>query len=284
MRVALITNGFFVNPKTEEIRELLANAFVSRNITLTQMRNSELIAGNAFSGLEQVDAVLFWDKDVLLARHLENEGRLVINSSQALALCDDKAHSSVIFSKAKLPMPKTIVAPFTYANIGFTELNFLDKAIDILGFPMVVKESHGSFGQQVYLARTKAELVDLVTKIAPRPMIFQQYIECGNSDLRLQVVGDKVVAAVKRTSANGDFRANATLGGIMEAYAPTLEQIELALSAARAVNAQIAGVDILLGDKPYLCEVNANAHFKRLMDATGVDVAGLIADYVISRV
>ena len=113
-------------------------------------------------------------------------------------------------------------------------------------------------------------------------MIFQQYIECGNSDLRLQVVGDKVVAAVRRTSA-GDFRANATLGGKMTTYEPTSDEVELAIAAARAVGAEIAGVDILPGEKPLLCEVNGNAHFKRLMDATGVDVADKIVDYIISK-
>ncbi|MBR2968069.1 MAG: RimK family alpha-L-glutamate ligase [Clostridia bacterium] len=283
MKVALITNGFFVNQKTEEIRELLAGAFLSKGVILTQVRNSELIAGNGFSELKDVDAVLFWDKDVLLARHLENEGRLVINSSSALQICDDKALSAVVMAKANLPMPKTILSPFTYANIGFTDLKFLDNVIAKLSFPIVIKETHGSFGQQVYLARDYDALVAIVQKIAPRPMIFQQYIECGNSDLRLQVVGDKVVAAVKRESKNGDFRANATLGGIMTAYTPTSEERDLAIAAAKAAHAEIAGVDILQGDKPYLCEVNANAHFKRLMDATGIDVADLIAKYVMSR-
>ena len=114
-------------------------------------------------------------------------------------------------------------------------------------------------------------------------MIFQQYIECGNTDLRLQVVGGKVVAAVKRRSLNGDFRANATLGGIMEKYLPTNEEISIAVEAAKAVNADFAGVDILPGDKPYLCEVNSHAHFKNLMDATGINAADFIANWVLEK-
>ncbi|MBE5730327.1 MAG: RimK family alpha-L-glutamate ligase [Clostridiales bacterium] len=283
MSIALVTNGFFLNDKTEEIRRLLADGFSSHGVRPIQLRNSELYA-DVTERLAGVDTVLFWDKDVLLARRIEAIGKKVINCSAALELCDHKGKSAVALANAGIDMPKTIVAPFTYQNIGYTSLDFLSEVTKALDFPIVVKECHGSFGQQVYLAKDYGELCRIVTKTAARPIIFQQYIECGSSDLRLQVVGDRVVAAVKRTSQNGDFRANATLGGIMTDYKPTADEIELALAAARAVKAEIAGVDILPGDKPLLCEVNANAHFKRLMDATGVDVASIIAEYVIDRV
>ena len=283
MNIALITNGFFVTPKTEEIRLLLVKAFEQKGIMPIELRNSDFLAGN-IKHEANFDAVLFWDKDVLLARYLEGCGYKVINSSEALKVCDDKGISAVTIANAGLNMPKTIIAPFTYANIGYDNVEFLKTVVSKIDFPIVVKESHGSFGQQVYLAHNYDELVELTKRIAPKPMIFQQYIECGNSDLRLQVVGDEVVAAVRRTSLNGDFRANATLGGKMTAYTPTKTEIDLAISAAKAVGAEIAGVDILQGDKPYLCEVNANAHFKRLMDATNIDVAAKIVDYVLSRV
>ena len=282
MNIALITNGFFVNPKTEEIRLLLVKAFEEKGVTPINLRNSDFLAGN-IRHEAKFDAVLFWDKDVLLAKYLENQGNKVINSSEALRICDDKGISAVTIASSGLNMPKTIVAPFTYANIGYDNVDFLKSVVKWLDFPIVVKESHGSFGQQVYLAHNYDELVELTKRIVPKPMIFQQYIECGSSDLRLQVVGDRVVAAVRRTS-NGDFRANATLGGTMTAYTPTKAEIDLAIDAAKAVGAEIAGVDILQGDKPYICEVNANAHFKRLMDATGIDVAAKIVDYFLSSI
>lgn len=277
MNIALITNGFFVSPKTEEIKNLLVNAFRKRGVKPIQLRNDEILVGSAAA--LPFDRALFWDKDVLLCKKLEFLGVRTVNSSEALANCDDKALTSVVAAEAGLPMPITVVAPFTYANIGYDNLDFLKAVTDKIDFPIVVKESHGSFGQQVYLARNFRELEALVREISPKSMIFQQYVECGNTDFRLQVVGDEVVAAVRRESLNGDFRANATLGGKMTAYKPTKAEIRLALDAAKAVGAEIAGVDILPGGM--LCEVNANAHFKRLMDATGVDVAGKIADYVL---
>ncbi len=279
MDIALITNGFFITPKTEEIRMLLKRAFEDRGVVLSEMRNDRAIAWQ--NDMPKVDRVLFWDKDVLLARRLEGLNIRVVNSSKAIETCDDKGATSIAAMKAGLKMPVTVIAPFTYANIGYDNVDFLRSVTDKIDFPIVVKESHGSFGQQVYLARNIEELKATTKRIAPKPMIFQQYIECGNSDLRLQVVGDKVVASVRRASVNGDFRANATLGGIMTKYEPTKAEKMLALQAAEAVGAEIAGVDILPGDVPRLCEVNANAHFKRLMDATGEDVAGFIADYMI---
>ncbi len=280
MNIALITNGFFVTPKTEEIRQLLVDAFEARGVKLIKLRNDGCLASNE-NATPSFERALFWDKDILLARRLEGQNVKVVNSSSTLRICDDKGLTSIVAADAGISMPLTLVAPFTYANIGYDNLNFLKEVERKIDFPIVIKESHGSFGQQVYLAHNRKELEETVGRIAPKSMIFQQYIECGNSDLRLQVVGDEVVAAVRRASANGDFRANATLGGKMTAYEPTKAEIALALDAAKAVGAEIAGVDILPGDKPRLCEVNANAHFKRLMDATNIDVAGKIADYIL---
>lgn len=283
MKVALITNGFFVNKKTEEIRMTLIKAFKDKGVSPVVLTNDNCLAGDADKIKELgVKTALFWDKDVTLARSLENCGIRTINTSEAIQICDDKGMTFVISEKFGLPTPKTLIAPFTYSNIGYSNLDFLSTVTAEIDFPIVVKERHGSFGQQVHLAEKMADLIDLVKTIAPRPMIFQEYIECDKSDLRLEVVGNEVVAAVRRRSLNGDFRANATLGGIMTNYVPSRAEVELALAAAKAVGAEIAGVDILPGKQPRLCEVNANAHFKRLMDATKVDVASKIVDYVLS--
>jgi len=90
-----------------------------------------------------------------------------------------------------------------------------------------------------------------------------------------------VVAAVIRTAARGDFRANASNGGIMEKYEPTEEEVQLAVEAAAAVQADFAGVDILsTKDGPVVCEVNSNAHIKNLLDATGVDASDHMIGYI----
>jgi ribosomal protein S6--L-glutamate ligase len=156
----------------------------------------------------------------------------------------------------------------------------------VLSWPIIIKECFGSFGQQVYLVYNKQELKDIVTNIGAKPMLFQEFIQSSKGkDLRLQVVGSQVVAAMYRYSDNGDFRANITGGGKMKAYEPTQRQIDLAVESCKILGLDFAGVDILFGkDKePIICEVNSNAHFKNIYDCTGVNVADSILAYIIKR-
>ena len=112
----------------------------------------------------------------------------------------------------------------------------------------------------------------------------QQYIAASRGkDIRIQVVGDQVVGAMYRYSET-DFRANVTAGGHMCDYEPSEEERRLAIRAARAVGCDFAGVDLLFGeDGPLVCEVNSNAHFKNLLDCSGVNTAEEIMRYVIQQ-
>ena len=117
------------------------------------------------------------------------------------------------------------------------------------------------------------------------PVIFQPYVECGNEDIRIEVVGDRAVAAVRRTAKEGDFRANTTNGGTMHKYEPTPEEEALAVDAAAALQADFAGVDILRTKQgPIICEVNSNAHIKNLKDCTGIDVSDAIIEHIVALI
>lgn len=185
-------------------------------------------------------------------------------------------------------MIPTIVAPMTYENIGYTDMNFLDKVAEKFGFPLVIKECFGSFGMQVYMAHDMDELKKRVSDIGGKPMIFQKFIEKSSGfDVRLQVVGDEVVAAMYRYTDDGDFRANITHGGKMKSYEPDASEIKLATDTVKALGLDFAGVDLLFSngaDMPadMVCEVNSNAHFKNIFDCTGVNVADEIMKYIMS--
>ena len=143
-----------------------------------------------------------------------------------------------------------------------------------------MKDCFGSFGEQVRLVRNDDELSAEGRSSVPK--IFQEYIECGSQDLRLQVVGEEVVAAVRRKAVDGDFRANASHGGTMFPYSPTEEEIDIALDSAQALKADFLGVDILQTDNgPIICELNSNAHIRNITNATGIDVAGKIIDHAL---
>ena len=155
-----------------------------------------------------------------------------------------------------------------------------------LGFPMIIKECYGSFGQQVYMVHTKEELLKKVKETSPKPIIFQEFIKTSFAkDLRLQVVGDQVVASMYRYSDTGDFRANISNGGKMRYYEPTKEEQTIALKSCEAIGLDFAGVDLLFGEEgqPLVCEVNSNAHFRNIYDCTQVNVAEMIMEYILNK-
>jgi len=294
MTAWLITNGFLHTHKFTEINLWLVEAAKKAGVELIIKTNKEVLvqlgSKNSTEHIEvdtdRPDFILFWDKDVILAEYLELKGLPVFNSARSIAICDDKSLTHLYLQSSGIKMPKTILAPMTYSNIGYTNRDFLEQVIEEISFPMVVKECFGSFGQQVYLAYNKKELEEKVKEIQPKPMLFQEFIETSSGkDIRLQVVGEQVVASMYRYSDTGDFRANITNGGKMKPYHPTKEQKNLAVRCCKILGLDFAGVDILFGEKdePIVCEVNSNAHFKNIFDCTGVNVADYIMEHILIR-
>lgn len=281
MKGYLIINHFLRNEKFEEIYQWLADSARRQGMELILKTNVECMSciGGKQEKEQDISFVLFWDKDIKLARMLEARGYQLFNCADAIQTCDDKALTHIALEKEGIPMPKTWISPMTYENIGYTDISFLAQIEENLGYPMVVKECCGSFGMQVYLCYNREE----VEKYFNRNVIFQEYIPSSfGRDIRLQVVGDKVITAMYRYSENGDFRANITNGGKMKPYQWTKEQEELAVNSVKAIGLDFAGVDILFGEDetPLVCEINSNAHFKNIFDCTGVNTADYILEYI----
>lgn len=277
MTGVLIVNGFLRTEKFRELEELFLEAASRLSVNLSVRTNAQLLAGFH----KRPDFVLFWDKDILLAKSIENEGIPVYNSARCIALCDDKRKMHLVLKQHGIPTPDTILAPMTYPGIGFTDFSFLDDVEKKLPYPFIVKEGYGSFGAQVYLVEDRESLETLLTEKKADGFLFQRFVENSmGRDIRLQVVGNRVIGAMYRYSRT-DFRANLTAGGEMKPYAPTEEEIALAIRASTAVEADFSGVDLLFGeDGPLVCEVNSNAHFKNLLQCTGVNTAYEILNYI----
>lgn len=283
----MVVNAFLRTTKFDDIYHTLLEAARPEGILLDVMTNAELspVVDSFLFDPALYDFVLFWDKDVQLAMQLEQRGLRVFNSAQSILRCDDKALTYLTLKQAGLPMPRTILAPKTFTNIGYPQLSFLDDVAKQLGWPVVVKECFGSFGQQVYLCRTMDELKSIVAEHAGTPLLFQQLIsESFGHDVRVNVVGGKVVASMHRRSTDGDFRSNLTRGGAMEPWTATPEQAGVAIRAVEALGLDFAGVDVLFGkDGPLICEVNSNAHFKTTLECTGVNMAAEIMKYIAGK-
>lgn len=281
MKGWLVVNEFLQNQKFSELTKLFLSAAKKANLSLTVYTNAELLADTKEILKQRPDFVLFWDKDIVLGNYLESQGIPLYNSVDAIRLCDDKRLTHIALMREGIPSPRTIMAPMTYPNIGFTNHDFFEQVERELSYPFVVKEAFGSFGEQVYLVRDRKELQQRIQGTSTTELLFQEYIpESRGRDVRLQVVGDRVVASMYRYS-DTDFRANVTAGGKMKNYTPSKEESSLALRAARAVGAAFAGVDLLFGaEGPLVCEVNSNAHFKNIQTCTGVPVAEEIIQYI----
>lgn len=223
------------------------------------------------------DFVLFWDKDVLLARAMEISGLRLFNSASAIAAADDKVQTALKLSKYNIPQPDTIPAPTCFPGCRRNPSS-AEQAGKILGWPLVIKENKGSFGQQVYLANNIAEAAKILNHIGEHDCLFQKYIAASKGkDLRVTVVGGKVVCAMERhTSNTQEFRSNIGQGGTAVSRPISPLEEKLALAATAALGLDFAGVDILLGrdeNERYVCEVNSNPQLQSTIDACGVNPA-----------
>lgn len=267
----LVVNHFLNGSKFNELHSHLISTAKKMNIDLVLKTNLDLAVNEA-----RADFVLFWDKDINLARRLEKKGMPVFNSSKSIELCDDKAKTFIELDGI-VPQPETLIAPKCFFKSDMSE--FVGKAVEKLGLPLVFKECFGSFGEQVHLCNGFDEIISL---ISDKPFILQKYIsESSGRDIRLEIVGGKCVAAVKRENKN-DFRSNVTNGGTMTPYAPTDNEIDTAVKACATLGLTFGGVDIL--DNGMVCEVNSNAHIINIMNSTGIDIAPLILSEITEKI
>lgn len=276
----LVMNAFLKQQSFKKTADIFQSAAKEMGIDLVEMPNDRFLSPDSL--YNHPDKALFFDKDLRLARRMEGRGMRLFNPGRAIEICDDKTLTTLVIAEKDLPQPKTILAPMTYPNIGYTNLDFLRQVAEALPFPLVVKEGKGSFGQQVYLAHNFEELVDIVKRVQTSDLLFQRFIaESAGEDLRLYVVGDEVAASMRRVNTRGDFRANIENGGTAFTYTPTKEEASLAVAAAKACGTDFAGVDILQSkDGPLVCEVNSNAHFLGLMELTGINPAKHILNLI----
>ena len=279
---AVIVNAFWRGGDAGA--ESIAAELRKRGLEVSLLGTDELFLriDDGVKGEYALDFAVFSDKDMHAARLLEESGVRLFNSAESIRLADDKMLTHIALLSAGIAQPRTISSPLCFTE---GEDDFADKVERALGYPLVVKKCYGAFGKQVWLVRNKAELLAKRAELRLEPHIYQEYVECGASDVRVIVIGGNAVCAMRRhATAEGEFRANAELGGRGEALPLTEELAALSVRAADALGLCYAGVDILESDRGYLVtEVNSNAGFRLIRETTGVDVASLYADYVASE-
>jgi [lysine-biosynthesis-protein LysW]--L-2-aminoadipate ligase len=217
-----------------------------------------------------------------LARSLEAAGAQVINSATATELCGDKWRASVALRDAGLPVPRTALALTPDAALD---------AIEEFGYPAVLKPVSGSWGRLVTCLPNRTTAMAVLEYVAALPspqshvLYVQEMVGAGDRDIRVIVIGGRVVGAVHRRGER--WRSNVALGAVTEPCQVTPVLAELARAAAEAVGADIAGIDLLTGDDGRLLvlEVNSGVEFSGFHRVMGdrVDVAGALVDHMMKR-
>lgn len=279
----LVVNSFMDKEKFVNLYDMLCLAFKKHDVELQIKRAADISLEVGYQIKEKPAFVLFWDKDIYLAERLENQGLKLFNSSKAINLCDNKILMYQELNKKGVKIPRTFIAPKTFEGLNYRQRGFIDNVVKEIGLPLVIKGAYGSFGEQVYLASSLAELNKIIDGLGYKDFLMQEYIASSKGqDIRINVVGNKAVVSMLRTNEK-DFRSNISNGGHGSLYQPEKEYLDLAIKAAKALGLDFAGVDVMFGpnNEPIICEVNSNPQFKSTYDATGINLADVIAEYIL---
>lgn len=283
MKGVIITNGY---ANTEGIAyqvKRLIEEFSAFGVEVENVKTNTLIAYISGGKVEcniTADFIIYLDKDVHVASMLEKAGYRLFNTREAIEVCDDKIKTHIALSGCGVNMPDTISSPLMYRE---AEDEFY-LSVERLGYPMVVKEAHGSLGGQVWLVNNRQELIALRQKLKMKPHLYQKFIESSKGkDCRVIVVGGKVVAYYMRESTS-DFRSNIELGGTGKKVDLPIEYVNVAEKVSKILGLDYCGVDLLIGREPIVCEVNSNAFFTGAEKVTGVNVAKRYAEYILEQI
>ena len=248
-------------------------------MNITSMKPQVIYKGEP---LEEFDAVIprigasktFYGTAVV--RQFEMMGVFTANPSQAISRSRDKLRCLQLLAREGIGLPVTGFAHST---------KDIDGLINTVGgAPLVIKLLEGTQGIGVVLTETyqAAKSVIEAFRGLDANILVQEFIkEAGGADLRCFVVGDKVIAAMKRQGAEGEFRSNLHRGGMAEKIKLSPEERSTATRSAKAMGLRVAGVDLLRSNHgPVVMEVNSSPGLEGIEATTGVDVSGKIIEFL----
>lgn len=289
LRIGLLT----MEPNNYSNQQIIAAAEKNDHViepietTSCYMNINSLTAGLHYNGkqLPRFDAIIprigapITAYGTSIVRQFDMTGALCLNSADSIYRSRDKLLAHQVMARHGLPMPITAFAS--------SPKNTEDLIKLVNGAPLVVKLLKSSQGKGVVLAETKkaAESVIDAFRGIDADFLVQEFIgESDGSDIRCLVLGNKVIATMRRTAEPGEFRANIHQGGSAEKVKITKEERQMAVKAAKAFGLSLAGVDILRSNKgPLLLEVNSSPGLKGIQQVNEKDLAQEIITYIENK-
>jgi ribosomal protein S6--L-glutamate ligase len=288
MRIAILSNG----PGNYSTKRLKA-------VALSRGHDVDIIKyRDCFASIERSQPMVWYKGEALLGydavipriassmtrygativRQFEMQGVFTATSSISIVRSRDKLRSMQLLARAGVGIPKTVVSR------GGAEV---DDLIDHLGgAPVIIKLARGTHGNGVVLAETKKAAKSVLQAFYVidqdgTNILLQEFIkESAGEDIRVFVVGGKVIASMKRQSLDDDFRSNLHQGGAGEKVKLNDEERKTAIKAAKSMGLNVAGVDLMRSSRgPLILEVNSSPGFG-IEAVSGRDVATPIIEYI----
>ncbi len=290
LRIALLTRepGNYSSRRLIEAAAVRGHVMEAIDTARLYMRIGTLAPELHYDGavMARYDAVIprigasITDYGMAVLRQFSNAGAYCLNSAGSISRSRDKLLAHQLLARAQIPMP---ITAFAHSPKDTRDLIGLAG-----GAPIVLKLLSSAQGKGVVLAETRKaaeSLVDAFRGLDANFLVQEFVEEAGGADVRAFVIGSKVVGAMRRQAAKGEFRSNLHRGGTASAVKLSPAEREIARDAVRTIGLQVAGVDMLQTEAgPKVLEVNSSPGLKGIEAATGKDIAGLMIAHLETRV
>jgi ribosomal protein S6--L-glutamate ligase len=198
-------------------------------------------------------------------------------NAETFTIGHDKLLTHLALQNFNIPMPKTYLASSTRAA---------KKILNEMKYPIVLKFPHGTQGKGVMFAESYAAASSMLDALMAlkQPFLIQEYIETGGVDIRAFIIGETVVASMKRKAVRGEYRSNIHAGGIGEPCILDHNTKRIAINTAKSIGLDVCAVDMLEGPKgPLVIEANLSPGIRGMQKATGINIADKIAKFLFKK-
>jgi len=251
-----------------------------RGIDITNVDCKDLILeldGPSYSNKTIIQRCVSYFKSLHSTAALEGLGASVINPLNTSIVCGNKLFTHMKLKNAGIKTPK-VITTFSYEAAL--------SALDIFGYPTIIKPTIGSWGRLITLLKHKdaaKAVIEDRQHMFPLYQIyyFEEFVDRPPRDIRAIVIGETVVAAIYRYSENSEWKTNMALGGRAESCPITKELEDICIKSTQAVDGKIVGVDLMESSRDGLLvhEVNNTTEFKNTVRVTGIPIQDMIVDY-----
>ncbi len=285
----------FTKWQTESAYKIYANYFEKQNIQLDLLKIDEYVLcienDKPNINVKDYDFCVMLVKDQYISTLFEKQKKPCFNGYYEMTSSDDKFLTYVKLAENGIPLPKTLSGNTDFDGLKLPDYkrseNFRNNVEKILNYPFVAKPTYGYGGKGVEIVNNRKEFDELLDNIGQAAYLYQEFIpDNPGSDIRVMVVGGKVIFSIMRNNPNS-FISNVSSGGNAVQYQASKEQKQLAEKVAKILGLTHCAVDFFntVDGRPLICEVNANAGGIEINEKlTGINQAEKFVEYIIKKV